>query len=49
MIRADADYRFANNYVLADWLALGWHFVCPASHHSCVVVWLCSCKPVVPA
>ncbi len=42
--------RYATWDRLADWLALGWHFVGPASYeHSGYVVWLCDCPQKVPA
>lgn len=44
----DRPIRYATFDRLADWLALGWHFVGPASQHSVYVVWLCECNPVIP-
>jgi len=41
--------RYAKHDRIADWLAIGWHFIGPASHHSVYVVWLCDCNPAVPA
>jgi hypothetical protein len=45
----DLEYRYATWDSLEDWLNCGWHFAGPASNWSAFVVWLCDCKPVIPA